>query len=165
MNFLWNWWYSIRALVNKDAYMWKISKLSKWLDELKELYNDWKIALKMISWRKLKWKEYDLFVSEFKEIQKEYDEYFAEYDKIIKRYEDDERETWSIVVDTLEKLKRLYVDFSDLSDELENICFDNEKIEDLMYDVTNTKFALKEKEEWNTNGEYKDYLKYVHYLK
>ena len=115
MNFLLNWWYSIRALVNKDAYMRKISALSKWLDDLKELYEDWKIALKMISWRKLHWREYDLFKSEFKEIQKEYDEYFAEYDKIITRYENDERETWSIVVDTLEKLKDLYKDFEDLS--------------------------------------------------
>lgn len=164
MNFLLNWWYSIRALVNKDAYMRKISALSKWLDDLKELYEDWKIALKMISWRKLQWKEYDLFKREFKEIQKEYDEYFAEYDKIIERYENDERETWSIVVDTLEKLKDLYKDFEDLSDELQNICFDNEKIEEIMYDVTNTKFALKEKEDWNTNGEHKEYLKYAHYL-
>lgn len=85
------------------------------------------------------------------------------YTKIV--HENDERETWSIVVDTLEKLKDLYKDFEDLSDELQNICFDNDTIEEIMYDVTNTKFALKEKEDWNTNGEHKEYLKYAHYLK
>lgn len=165
MNITLNWWDSKNKIEDNDHCIEQINDFSRKFKLVKKMYENWKVAIKMISWRKLEWREYENFINEYKKIQKEYDDYFNTYDKIITRYENDERETWSIVVDTLEKLKRLYVDFSDLSDELENICFDNEKIEDIMYDVTNTKFALREKENWNLNGEYKEYLQYAHYLK
>ena len=166
MNITLNWWDSKNKIEDNDHCIEQINDFSRKFKLVKKMYENWKVAIKMISWRKLEWREYENFINEYKKIQKEYDDYFNTYDNIMNRYQQDNMKTQSIIVDTFEKLNDLFKNFQTINKNLQRICLKtNKNINSLMDDVVYTRLAIEEKDSPYDDTEYKEYLKYEKYVR